>query len=143
MAMVLAYLGLLAWSFLAATIIPIGSEAALAALIHTQQTLWLPVLVATIGNYAGSCTTYWLGSRTIHLIERRARRSRQHTQALALLRRWGPIILLLAWVPVLGDVLVAMAGASGVRFAVFSWWVVLGKGARYLLVGMATLALVG
>ena len=56
-----------------------------------------------------------------------------------MLQRYGPPALILSWVPLVGDVLVALAGAMNVPFHTFSGWVVLGKAARYLVVAWAVL----
>lgn len=46
------------WSFLAATIFPVGSEPALVALTRSGERIWLLFAIATLGNYLGACTTY-------------------------------------------------------------------------------------
>jgi membrane protein YqaA with SNARE-associated domain len=132
-ALLLAYAGLFAWSFLAATVLPLSSEVALAALVSAQQQIGLPVLIATCGNYLGACTTYWLAAQTARVLDK-PDRSAGRERAARLLRRYGPPVLLLSWVPLLGDALVALAGAFEVPFRSFSLWVVLGKGLRYLAV---------
>jgi membrane protein YqaA with SNARE-associated domain len=54
--------GLFAVSFLAATLLPGGSEAALLALLLTRPELaWPALLVATVGNTAGGMTTWAMG----------------------------------------------------------------------------------
>ena len=135
--LVLAYLGLFAASFLAATVLPLSSEAALATLVYREQTLLLPLLVATAGNFLGACTTYWLGRRAAQTIA--ARRGRELAQGRAgrLLRRYGAPVLALSWVPLLGDALVALAGATRMPFGAFALWVLAGKALRYLAVGWA------
>lgn len=138
----LAYFSLFAWSFGAATVLPLSSEAALAALVHLDQRLLVPVLVATAGNYGGACTTYWLGRRVRRLLDGEAS-ARRRQYAEAVVARWGGPALLLSWVPLLGDALVAVAGASRMPFVAFSCWVVPGKAARYLAVAWATLAVLG
>jgi membrane protein YqaA with SNARE-associated domain len=132
-----AYAGLFAWSFLAATILPLSSEAPLAALVRAHGTMVWPVLVATAGNYLGACTTYWLGRRAARAVGVRGEEADKSGRAARLLARYGQPVLLLSWVPVLGDALVAGAGAVGVPFYGFSIWVVLGKGLRYLAVAWA------
>ena len=57
----LAYATLFGWSFLAATIVPLGSEPALVALIARGYSVPTVVAVATVGNYLGACTTYGSG----------------------------------------------------------------------------------
>ena len=139
---ILEYLGLFLLSFLAATVLPLSSEVALAALVRTEQQVAAPILVATLGNYLGACTTYWLGRRAALAL---AGRSQPHAPpdrtaarlSRALLRRYGQPALLLSWVPLIGDGLVALAGALELSFGAFSFWVVLGKGLRYLAVAWA------
>ena len=54
MALLACYAGLVAWSFLAATALPLSSEAPLATLAGVGGQLVAPVLVATAGNVLGS-----------------------------------------------------------------------------------------
>ena len=137
--LLLAYAGLFAWSFLAATVLPLGSEVALAALVRAEGRVWAPVLVATAGNYLGACTTYWLGRRAAGALGG-GRETFREGRAARLLARYGGPALLLSWVPVLGDALVAAAGAVGAPFFGFSVWVVLGKGLRYAAVAWAVVS---
>jgi membrane protein YqaA with SNARE-associated domain len=48
-------------SFSASTLLPIGSEWLLVALILKGFSPPMTVAVATVGNYFGACTTYWIG----------------------------------------------------------------------------------
>jgi len=134
---VLAYAGLFAWSFLAATALPLGSEAALAAVVAARGQLLVPLLVATAGNVLGACTTYWLGRETARIFGQRREPARKGAPAAGLLRRYGAPALLLSPLPVIGDMLVALAGATRVPFGVFLFWVTLAKGARYAAVALA------
>ena len=61
-------------------------------------------------------------------------------KASKLLRRFGPPSLVLSWVPVIGDALVALAGAMRMPFRAFSFWVALGKALRYAAVAWAASA---
>ena len=136
-----AYAGLFLWSFLSATVLPLSSEAPLAFLVSTEKHIFLPVVVATVGNYLGACTTYWLGRRAARTLGGNGEGKGAQSRAAELLRKFGQPALLLSWVPILGDALVALAGATGMRFGVFSLWVTLGKGLRYLAVAWAAAAL--
>lgn len=138
--MLYLYLILFCWSFLAATVVPLGSEIHLLLLVRMQQAVVLPVAIATAGNYLGSCTTYWLGRKGaqaayLHGLEG----SPIQRRATLLYRRYGQAALLLAWVPIIGDVLVALAGAVRMPFGRFSVFVALGKASRYLLVAAIAL----
>jgi membrane protein YqaA with SNARE-associated domain len=142
--MIAAYACLFSWSFAAATIVPLSSEVPLAYLVHSRQALVLPVVVATAGNYLGACTTYWLARAAVRAVERRRREpslaSARRLRALALVRRWGAPVLVLSWVPVLGDALVAAAGVLRLPFASSAVWLAAGKLGRYLAVAWAALS---
>jgi membrane protein YqaA with SNARE-associated domain len=129
------------WSFLAATVLPLSSEVPLAALVRTQQHLVAPVLIATLGNYLGACTTYWIGRQAARVVSTYQSATTNPSHAARLLQRYGQPALLLSWIPVIGDGLVALAGALHVPFGSFSFWVMLGKGLRYLVVAWAVLAI--
>jgi len=138
----LAYAGLFGWSFLAATLLPLSSEAPLALLVRSHNQIVLPVLVATLGNYLGACTTYWIGRRAAQTLGKdAAEATREDSKAARLLKRYGQPALLLSWVPFVGDALVALAGAMRVPFRSFSVWVALGKAARYAAVAWAASAI--
>lgn len=139
-AMLLALAALFMWSFLAATVLPLGSEAPLLVYVRSYQHFAVPVLVATAGNYLGACTTYWLGRRAAQALGRGRKTVEGDTRSARLLRRLGPPALLLSWVPILGDALVALAGAVRVPFGAFSFWTALGKALRYAAVAWAALA---
>jgi membrane protein YqaA with SNARE-associated domain len=134
-----AYIALFTWSFLAATVLPLGSEPILIALVRGGRSIPVLITVATIGNYLGACTTYWLARRAADWIASRAAGG-SHARALSLVARRGSIVLLLSWVPILGDAIVAAAGALNVPFGMFSFWVATGKLLRYAVVAWAASA---
>ena len=91
--------GLAASAFLAATLLPGGSEAVFAALLALRPELTpAALLVATAANTAGGMSTYALG----RLLPRKE--SSAHARTLL---RWGSLALLLSWVPLIGDALCA------------------------------------
>ncbi len=132
--MAAAYAGVFVWSFLAATVLPLGSEPALFALVRSGGSFWLAVAVATVGNVLGAATTWWIGTRLGDAIGRGHQPGRGERRARTIFARWGAPSLLLSWVPVIGDAIVALSGAAGIRFAIFLPWVAAGKLARYLVV---------
>ena len=142
MSLLYYYVALFAWSFLAATVVPMSSEAYLAYLVWAEGAVLVPVLVGTVGNVLGACTTYWISRRAAKaLVEPNKKAARGLVRAARMLERYGQPVLLLSWVPVFGDALVALAGAAGLRFGVFCFWVTLGKGLRYLAIALITLNL--
>ena len=130
-----AYLALFGWSFLAATVLPLASEPMLIALVRLEGDIAVPVLIATAGNYLGACTTYALAQVATRRIEPLSRTAARHERARRLIERFGGPALLLSWVPLIGDAIVAVAGAAGIRFLPFSAWVLAGKLVRYGVVG--------
>lgn len=115
--------GLFVVSFLSATLLPGGSELALLAFVklHPGETAEAFVL-ATIGNTLGGVTTYWMA---------RALPEPKDINRLALARRWGAPVLVLAWAPVIGDALCAAAGWLRLPWLPGALWMLLGKAARY------------
>ena len=126
-----AYLTLFAWSFLAATVLPLASEPMLVVLVRNGSGIGGPVLVATAGNYLGACTTYFLARAAARRLASVAAAVASHRRAAALIQRFGQPALLLSWVPVIGDAVVAVAGGVGIPFLPFTLWVIAGKLARY------------
>jgi len=140
LATVLAYVGLFGVSFLAATLLPLGSEVPLALLVRAEGHLLLPVAVATAGNVAGSLTTYWLARRATATLGARPWPTHGAGRAADIWRRHGAPSLLLSWVPIFGDGLVAAAGAAGLPLRAITPWLIAGKASRYLIVAWLALA---
>lgn len=135
----MAYLTLFGWSFLAATVLPLGSEAALIVLVRQGYPIAWLVAVATLGNYLGSCTTYWIGRAAAQALRRKAP-TPYYDRASRLITTYGAPALALSWVPLVGDAIVAAAGAAQMRFGVFSFWTALGKFLRYVAVAWGAAA---
>lgn len=119
---------LFASSFLAATLLPGGSEAVLfAALKLHPDRLWLLLAVATLGNTLGGLSSYLIG----RLIPQKSQ-----LKGLPTVQRWGSPVLLLSWVPLIGDPLCVAAGWLRLN----PWWSTLfiatGKFARYWVIAV-------
>ena len=119
-------LGLFLSSFLAATLLPGGSEAVLFALVtlHPEQATTAFVL-ATIGNTLGGLTTYGMA---------RLLPQAKLPEKSAVVARHGAPILILAWAPIVGDALCAAAGWLRLPWLPCALWMALGKGLRYAVV---------
>jgi membrane protein YqaA with SNARE-associated domain len=131
----MTYLVLFTSAFLSATVLPFASEVGLVAAVRVERAVVLPILVATAGNFLGACTTYFLGRAAAIAIDRRY--TRHEFLAQRLVRRFGAPVLLLSWVPFVGDAIVALAGASRIPFVRFSIYTAVGKLVRYIVVGWA------
>ena len=135
------YAGVFGWSLLAATIVPLSSEAPLAAIVYHNREWLVPVVVATAGNYLGACTTYALARWAAQAAGLNEAHGGAHRSAARLVARYGAPAMLLSWVPVIGDALVAVAGAVAMPFVRFSLATVIGKAARYVMVAWLVLNL--
>lgn len=120
-------------SFLAATLLPGGSEVLLVTFQCQQGApLWALWAVATLGNVAGSLVNWAIGRGVARMPKMDSGRwGRYHRWAETAFKRWGAVVLLLAWVPVIGDPLTAVAGWARLSLGPFLFWVGIGKAARY------------
>ncbi len=115
--------GLLASSFLSATLLPGNSEIAFIALLHHAPDLkWPALAVATLGNTLGGLTSYMVGRLFPRPHEGRA---------VAWMHRYGTPSLLLAWAPVVGDALCVAAGWLRQNVFAAGLFMAIGKFARY------------
>nr|WP_200882976.1 YqaA family protein [Cellvibrio mixtus] len=132
----MAYLSLFVAAFLAATLLPLSSEALLATLIYQHYSLPLLWAVATLGNTLGSCVNWYLGKQCLHLQTKKwfPFSQAQINNAQTRFKKHGQWSLLFAWVPVIGDPLTFFAGVMRVSFYRFLVLVFCGKAIRYLLI---------
>ncbi len=116
-------------SFISATLFPGGSEAVLFGLLKVRPELfWAALLTATLGNTLGGMTSYLVGRL---LPQGRDQRGAEW------LRRWGSPVLLLSWLPVVGDGLCVAAGWLRLNPWAATLFMGLGKAARYALIAQA------
>jgi membrane protein YqaA with SNARE-associated domain len=140
--------GLFIVAMLAGSIVPMPSEAVLVAVISGGISPVVAVTVATTGNVLGALSLYLLGrwgaraggGRLGRWISRRGEREGPRLErARQRLRTWGAPVLILSWLPVVGDAFVLAAGLVGVRSTPFLVFTVLGKGLRYVLVAVSVM----
>ena len=131
------YSGLFLTAFLSATLVPLSSEAVLAALSAADGSdVALLFAIATLGNTLGATVNWALGRFCLRWQDHRwfPFSATQLEHAGARFRRYGVWSLLFAWLPVVGDPLTFAAGVLQVRFLPFLILVGLGKGLRYAAV---------
>jgi membrane protein YqaA with SNARE-associated domain len=135
------FLSLFLLSFLASTLIPLGSEWLLVAMLLAKYDPTRVVAVATLGNYLGALTSYGIGLYGGEFLRVRVLRMSDSTtkKAERLYGRFGSYSLLLSWLPVVGDPLCLVGGVLRVRFFRFSLLVFSGKLVRYAAVAWLTL----
>ena len=138
----MAYLGLFAAAFVAATLLPAQSELLLGGMIASgDYSVPLLILAATAGNILGSTANWVLGRYFYHLRESRwfpIKKARLE-KAERWYHKYGRWSLLLSWAPIIGDPLTLVAGVMREPLWSFLLIVSLAKTGRYLMVMALTL----
>lgn len=141
----ISYVGLFFSALVAATIIPMQSEAVLVGLLVTaEQPAMLLIIVATVGNVLGAVINWWLGRYLLNFQEKRWFPSSQSQLARAQIwyHRYGRWTLIGSWLPLIGDPITVVAGVMREPLISFLLLVSIAKALRYLLLAQATLALI-
>ncbi len=122
--------GLFLGSFLAATLIPFSSEILLTGVLIAGVTPFHAFIAATAGNWLGGMTSYYAGHLGRWDIIEKWFRIKEETllKQRARIERFGSLIALFAWLPVIGDVLALGLGFYRIDPI---------KSAIYMLVGRA------
>jgi membrane protein YqaA with SNARE-associated domain len=92
--------------------------------------------VATLGNTLGGALDWWLGYGA-HRVADKYTHQRLHARALDWLQALGPKACLLAWLPLVGDPLCAVAGWLKLPFWPCLAYMAIGKFLRYALMTAA------
>ena len=115
-------------SFLAATLLPGGSEAVLIGVLKLYpETFWLALLLGTIGNTLGGMVSFGMG---------RLLPPTHQLKHVSKIQRYGTPVLLLAWVPVIGDALCVAAGWLRLNPWHAALFMAIGKFTRYGLIAV-------
>lgn len=117
-------------SFLAATLLPGGSEAVLFGILKFHPELfWPALLLSTFGNTLGGMVTFGMG---------RMLPQTQQLKHVEKMRRYGTPALTLAWVPLIGDALCLAAGWLRLNWWQAALFMAVGKFARYWVIAVAS-----
>jgi len=130
-----------------ATVLPGSSEVLLLALLNQHPEQWLNMLlVASIGNSLGGLITFAMGWGLFDFAHRRFASLpdlAQQAKAIPWVNKFGVWVLLLTWLPVVGDVLCFVAGAAKLPVVQSSLLMFLGKLGRYSMLVVFAKALAG
>ncbi|MEN3291149.1 MAG: hypothetical protein V7642_402 [Burkholderiales bacterium] len=117
-------------SVLSATLLPLGSEPAVFAVVKANPALFWPVIgVATVGNTLGGVIDYWMGFGA-----KQAFAKEQKSRWFGWLQRYGAKTMLLAWLPGIGDPLCTLAGWLKLPFWQSVFYMAIGKFLRYITI---------
>lgn len=122
-------------SIVSATLLPLGSEPAVFAVVKANGALfWPAIAVGTLGNTIGGIIDYWMGYGAKQAFARE-----RETHWFGWLQRFGAKAMLLAWLPGVGDPLCTLGGWLKLPFWPCVVYMAIGKFLRY--VTMTTLLL--
>ncbi|MBL8510929.1 MAG: DedA family protein [Betaproteobacteria bacterium] len=121
--------GLFVAAFMSATVLPGSSEIALVTVLHQHpEIVWAAIATATVANTLGGMTSYGVGRLVPNKAEGRA---------IGWLKRYGTPMLLMSWVPLIGDAICIAAGWLRLPVVSTTLLLAIGKGARYVVIGWA------
>lgn len=131
------YVGLFLACFLAATILPFGSELVFAGLLASSKfDPWTCLIIASVGNWLGGMTNYYLGKLgKIEWIERYLKVKKSKIEQI---QNWlegkGAIMGFFSFLPVIGDVIAIALGYMRANIYIVSISMLVGKVARYIAI---------
>lgn len=130
----LGYWGLFAASFIAATILPLSSEAFFLFMLSQEYDATNCVVVATVGNTFGGLTCYFLGylckwewlNKFIGVSEVKVLAYKNYIES------YGFTISFFCWLPFVGDILAVALGAFKTNVWLVTLFMFIGKLLRYV-----------
>lgn len=101
----LGYWGLFIGSFLASTVIPMSADILLIGILALGGNIWWCLGIATIGNWLGRLTSYWIGwLGKWEWLERWFKvKEEQLARQKSKIDRYGPLLAFFTWLPLIGD----------------------------------------
>lgn len=122
-------------SLVSATLLPMGSEPAVFAVVKADIGMFWPViLVATVGNTLGGMVNYWMGYGAHETFAKEKK-----TRWFGWLERFGAKAMFLTWLPGVGDPISTLGGWLKLPFWPCVWYMAAGKLLRYILMTWALL----
>jgi membrane protein YqaA with SNARE-associated domain len=129
------YFGLFVASFLAATVLPITSEALLLSMVAYHYDPYYCLLIATIGNSAGSYLNYFIGmAGKPEWLSKIRVKPHQILKWEDRVKKHGVYLAFFAWLPFIGDVLSVALGFFRVNWKASFLYIFIGKFVRYLVI---------
>jgi membrane protein YqaA with SNARE-associated domain len=117
-------------SLISATLLPLGSEPTVFAVVKANQALfWPTIAVATVGNTLGGVIDYWMGYGAKQAFARE-----RQSRWFGWLERFGAKTMLFAWLPAIGDPLCTLAGWLKLPFWPCVSYMAIGKFSRYIAI---------
>lgn len=132
----MAELALFFSAFLAATILPLSSEAAFYLAITNDMSTINAMISASSGNILAIILNYYLGYYLYEKTKTKLFKSKMGKRTYTLGHKYGYFALLLSWLPLIGDPLTLVAGLVRLKFV---WFVIIAGSLRILRYYILTL----
>jgi Predicted membrane protein len=129
------YIGVFFASFLAATILPFSSEIVLTGVLLGGATYWPCIISATIGNFLGGMTCYWLGMiGKVEWIKKYLRLDISRLQRIQeKIKNKGAWVSFFVFLPGIGDFIAVALGFLRVNVWFVAAFMLAGKALRYVI----------
>lgn len=115
-------------SLISATLLPLGSEPAVFAVVKANADLfWPAIIVGTVGNTLGGLIDYWIGYGA-----RQAFAKERSSRWFQWMERHGAKTMLISWLPGIGDPICTLAGWQRLPFWSCAGYMAIGKFLRYV-----------
>lgn len=131
----LGYLGLFIGSFLASTVIPMSADVLLIGILALGGNVWACLIIATLGNWLGGLTSYWIGwigkwewiERWLKVKQEQLEKQKEKVD------KYGSLLALLTWLPLIGDLFALALGFYKVNPRMSALYMLIGRFARFLV----------
>jgi len=131
----MVYLSLFFIAFLSGSLLPLGSEGLLIYDIKADYSIFWLLVFATFGNVLGAVLNYYLGLKgEEYLLRKEYMNYSTYIKAKYRFKKFGSLVLLFSFMPIIGDPLTFIAGALKYNFKWFIVLVTISKASRYILI---------
>lgn len=129
------YLGLFLGAFMAATIIPFSSDILLVGFLAIGAEPVPAVIVATLGNWLGGITSYWLGRLgKWEWLEKYFKVKKETIEKYQQkVDKYGSFLAFFTWLPFIGDLMAIALGFFRVHATKAALFMLIGKCARFVM----------
>lgn len=131
----MVYLYIFFIAFLSGSLLPLGSEATLIYDIKAGYNIFWLLYFATFGNVLGAVLNYYLGLKgKEYLLKKEYMSYSTYIKAKYRFKKFGSLVLLFSFLPIIGDPLTFIAGTLKYNFKWFLVLVTISKASRYLFI---------
>jgi membrane protein YqaA with SNARE-associated domain len=129
------YWGLFLAAFIAGSVVPFSAELIILALLHKGFPLWPLVLVATLGNWLGGYTAFFMGYYARwDLISKYFKWSKERVDNFKWVDKYRmELLAFFCWIPIFGSLILICLGLTRRSIFKTGLFMFLGRLIRYLL----------